>query len=164
MGVLRMARKRSGADASGQSGRAPPVARLHPRFWMRKRRARVALIEGPSSGGCSSGSAEMVLGITSVREVVPTKRHKRTIQRKHRDAMHGSLYRFDSVRVAIIATSRSSKGTDEAAFACGAAPITLIDGDKFIDLQIEHGIGVRKRTLEVLTVGRDAFADLEEDA
>ena len=84
-----------------------------------------------------------------------------TIRRKPHDAMHGSLYRFDAVRVTIIATLRSSKGTEEAAFAGGAAPITLIDGDKLIDLQIEHGIGVRKRTLEVLTVDRDTFADLE---
>ena len=156
-----MARKRSGADASGQSGRASPFVRLHPRVWMRKRRARVALMGRPSSGGCSSGSAEIELGITSVREVVQAKRDKRTIQRKPHDAMHGSLYRFDAVRVTIIGTSRCSKGTEKAAFAGGAARITLIDGDKLINLQIKHGISVRKPTIEVLTVDRDTFADLE---
>jgi len=108
--------------------------------------------------------AEIELGITSVREVVQAKRHKRTIQRKDLDALRGSLYRFNAVRGTIIATSRFSKGTEEAAFAGGAAPITLIDGDKLIDLLIEHGIGVRKRTLEVLAVDPDAFADLEGDA
>ena len=41
---------------------------------------------------------------------------------------------------------------------------TLIDGDKLIDLLIEHGIGVRKRTLEVLTVDPDAFDDVDDDA
>lgn len=107
--------------------------------------------------------AEIELGITSVREVVQAKRHKRTIQRKDLDALRGSLYRFNAVRGTIIATSRFSKGTEEAAFAGGAAPITLIDGDKLIDLLIEHGIGVRKRTLEVLAVDPDAFADLEGD-
>ncbi len=108
--------------------------------------------------------AEIELGITSVREVVQAKRHRRTIQRKDLDALRGSLYRFNAVRGTIIATSRFSKGTEEAAFAGGAAPITLIDGDKLIDLLIEHGIGVRKRTLEVLAVDPDAFADLEGDA
>ncbi len=108
--------------------------------------------------------AQIELGITSVREVVQAKRHKRTIQRKDLDALRGSLYRFNAVRGTIIATSRFSKGTEEAAFAGGAAPITLIDGDKLIDLLIEHGIGVRKRTLEVLAVDPDAFADVEGEA
>ena len=108
--------------------------------------------------------AQIELGITSVREVVQAKRHKRTIQRKDLDALRGSLYRFNAVRGTIIATSRFSKGTEEVAFAGGAAPITLIDGDKLIDLLIEHGIGVRKRTLEVLTVDPDAFADVDGDA
>jgi hypothetical protein len=31
-------------------------------------------------------------------------------------------------------------------------------------LLIEHGIGVRRRTLEVLAVDPDAFGDLEGDA
>ncbi len=108
--------------------------------------------------------AQIELGITSVREVVQAKRHKRTIQRKDLDALRGSLYRFNAVRGTIIATSRFSRGTEEVAFAAGAAPITLIDGDKLIDLLIEHGIGVRKRTLEVLTVDPDAFADVDGDA
>ena len=108
--------------------------------------------------------AQIELGITSVREVVQAKRHKRTIQRKDLDALRGSLYRFNAVRGTIVATSRFSKGTEEVAFAAGAAPITLIDGDKLIDLLIEHGIGVRKRTLEVLTVDPDAFADVDGDA
>lgn len=106
--------------------------------------------------------ADIELGITSVREVVQAKRHRRTIQRKDLDALRGSLYRFNAVRGTIIATSRFSKGTEEAAFASGAAPITLIDGDKLIDLLIEHGIGVRKRTFEVLAVDPDAFSDLVE--
>ena len=108
--------------------------------------------------------AEIELGITSVREGVQAKRHKRTMQRKDLDALRGSLSRFDAVRGTIIATSRFSKGTEEAAFTGDAAPITVIDGDKRIDLLIEHGIAVHKRTLEVLTVDPDTFADLEGDA
>lgn len=107
--------------------------------------------------------ADIELGITSVREVVQAKRHRRTIQRKDLDALRGSLYRFNAVRGTIISTSRFSRGTEEAAFAGGAAPITLIDGDKLIDMLIEHGIGVRKRPVEVLTVDPDAFSDLEGD-
>ena len=107
--------------------------------------------------------ADIELGITSVREVVQAKRHKQTIQRKDLDALRGSLYRFDAVRGTIITTSRFSKGTSDAAFASGAAPITLIDGDKLIDLLIENNIGVQKRTVDVLEVDPDAFTDLEPD-
>lgn len=105
--------------------------------------------------------ADIELGISSVREVVQAKRHSRTIQRKDLDALRGSLYRFNAVRGTIISTSNFSKGTREAAFAGGAAPITLIDGDKLIDLLIEHGIGVHKKSFEVLSVDPYAFADLD---
>ena len=106
--------------------------------------------------------ADIELGITSVREVVQAKRHKRTIQRKDLDALRGSLHRFGAVRGTIIATSKYSKGTRDAAFEPGAAPITLIDGEKLIDLLIAHGIGVRKKTLEVLELNAQAFAEVEE--
>ncbi len=106
---------------------------------------------------------EIELGITSVREVVQVKRHRRPIQRKDLDALRGSLYRFNAVRGTIVTTSRFAKGTQEAAFATGTAPITLIDGEKLIDLLIEHGIGVRKRTIELLAVDAEAFAAVQKD-
>ncbi len=52
----------------------------------------------------------------------------------------------------------------EAAFATGAGPITLIDGDKLTDLLIEHCVGVRKRTIEMLEVDPSAFAAAEGDS
>jgi len=107
--------------------------------------------------------ADIELGITSVREVVQVKKHRRPIQRKDLDALRGSLYRFNAVRGTIVTTARFAKGTKEAAFATGVAPITLIDGDKLIDMLIEHGIGVRKRTIEMLEVDPSAFAGLEGD-
>jgi restriction system protein len=107
--------------------------------------------------------ADIELGITSVREVVQVKKHRRPIQRKDLDALRGSLYRFNAVRGTIVTTSRFAKGTQEAAFAIGAAPITLIDVDKLIDMLIEHGIGVRKRTIELLEVDADALAEIQDD-
>lgn len=103
------------------------------------------------------------LGITSVREVVQVKRHRNTIQRKDLDALRGSLYRFNAVRGTIVTTSRFAKGTQEAAFATGAAPITLIDGDKLINLLIEYGIGVHKRTIELLEVDSEAITNFDKN-
>ena len=106
---------------------------------------------------------DIELGITSVREVVQVKRHRRSIQRKDLDALRGSLYRFNAVRGTIVTTSRFAKGTQEAAFATGTAPITLIDGEKLLDLLIELGIGVRKRAVELLELNAEEFAALEKD-
>jgi restriction system protein len=116
-------------------------------------------VTSPANDGGVDVIADIELGITSVREVVQAKRHKKTIQRRVLDALRGSLHRFDAVRGTIITTSRFTKGTTEAAFERGAAPITLIDGEKLIDLLIEHGIGVRKRTIEVLEVDAESFAE-----
>ncbi len=114
-------------------------------------------VTSPANDGGVDVVADIQLGITSVREVVQAKRHKKNIQRPVLDALRGSLHRFDAVRGTIIATSKFSKGTQSAAFERGAAPITLIDGEKLIDLLIENGIGVKKKTIEVLELDADAF-------
>ena len=72
--------------------------------------------------------ANIELGISSVREVVQVKRHKGNINRTVLDQLRGCLHRFDAVRGTIITTGGFSKGTTQAAFERGAAPITLIDG------------------------------------
>lgn len=102
--------------------------------------------------------ADIELGITSVREVVQVKRQQGNIQRPVLDALRGCLYRFQAVRGTIITTSDFSKGTVEVAFAPGAPPITLINGEKLLDLLIEYGIGVKRKVIEVLELDADAFA------
>ena len=106
---------------------------------------------------------DIELGITSIREVVQVKRHRRAIQRSVLDALRGSLHRFRAVRGTIITTSWFARGAQEAAFEEAAAPITLIDGDKLVDLLIEHSIGVRKRTVELLDLDADDLVARESD-
>ena len=48
-------------------------------------------------------------------------------------------------------------------FETGAAPITLIDGQKLVELLIKHGIGVRKRSVELLEVDIADLADEENE-
>ncbi len=117
---------------------------------------------GQSGDGGVDVVAEIELGVTSVREVVQVKRHKRTIQRKDLDALRGSLHRFNAVRGTIVTTSDFARGTKKAAFEQGAAPITLIDGKKLIDLLIEHDLGVRKHDIKVLSVDLEGLANMEE--
>ena len=106
--------------------------------------------------------ADIQLGVTSVREVVQAKRHKGTIQRKELDALRGSLYEFNAIRGTIVATSRFAKGAVKAAFALGQPPITLIDGDRLIDLLIEYGIGVRTRSIKMLTFDPEGLSPHED--
>ena len=107
--------------------------------------------------------AKIEIGITSIREVVQVKRHRGAIPRKDLDALRGSLHRFNALRGTIVTTSRFAKGAQKAALEPGTAPITLIDGDKLLDLLIEHGIGVRKRMVELLELDAAALAAVERD-
>lgn len=97
-------------------------------------------------------------GISSVKDVIQVKRNtKGNVQRKVLDALRGSLHRFDAFQGTIITTSDYTKGTKEAAFEAGAAPITLINGDKLLNLMIEYNIGIKKKKTEFFTVDMDYF-------
>ncbi len=98
------------------------------------------------------------VGITEVLEVVQVKRLRSNVQRPVLDQLRGSLHRFNAVRGTIICTSGFSKGTRDAAFEGGAAPITLIDGETLIQLLIDYGIGVSKRKLELWELDADALS------
>ncbi|MBW7882716.1 MAG: Mrr restriction system protein [Caldilineaceae bacterium] len=100
------------------------------------------------------------LGISSVRELIQARRHRGSINRPALDQLRGSLHRFNAVRGTIITTGRFSKGVEDAAFERGAAPITLIDGEKLLDLLLEHEIGVRKRRVDYFEFAPEKLAQL----
>ncbi|MCC6644554.1 MAG: restriction endonuclease, partial [Polyangiaceae bacterium] len=109
--------------------------------------------------------ADIEVGITSVREVVQAKRHAKAVQRKELDALRGCLHRFKAVRGTLITTGTFSRGTIDAAIEAGAAPITLIDGAKLVDLLIEFGVGVKRNPIETLEIIHEVFAaDATPDA
>jgi restriction system protein len=105
--------------------------------------------------------AHIELGISSVREVVQVKRHKGSINRRVLDELRGSLHRFNAVRGTIITTGSFSSGTKQAAFERGAAPITLIDGEKLLDLLRQHEIGVSKKAIEYFEFDPTKLAQFE---
>lgn len=107
--------------------------------------------------------ANIQLGITTVREVVQVKRQAANVHRPVLDALRGSLHRWGAVRGTIITTSGFAKGTKDAAFDAGAAPITLIDGERLLDLLIENGIGVSKRNLELWELDPSNLVGSDED-
>lgn len=119
-------------------------------------------VTGQSGDGGVDVVAEIELGVTSVREVVQVKRHRRTIQGKDVAALRGSLFKFGAVRGTIVTTSSFARGAKRDALAQGAAPITLIDGRKLIDLLIKHDIGVRKGSIEVLSVDLEGLSTVDD--
>lgn len=106
--------------------------------------------------------ADIEVGITLVREVIQVKQRQGSLHRPILDQLRGSLHRFDATRGTIITTGRFSRGAQEAAFERGAAPITLIDGARLIELLIEYKIGARKRPIEVLEFEPTDFRSEEE--
>ena len=101
--------------------------------------------------------ASIEVGITRVKEVIQAKRQRGNVQRPILDGLRGSLHRFGADRGTIITTSGFSSGTIDAAIEKGAAPITLIDGKKLVELLLEHGIGVRKKAIELWELDASAF-------
>ena len=102
--------------------------------------------------------ADIELGITSVREVVQVKRHRGAIGRAPLDALRGSLHRFHAVRGTIVTTSPIFPVGSGGGLRDRRPPITFIDGEKLVDLLIEHGVGVRKRTIQLLELNLEAFS------
>lgn len=102
-------------------------------------------------------------GISKVTEVVQVKRFTSNIQRSVLDQLRGSLHRFDAFQGTIITLSDFAKGTKQTALERGAAPITLINGEKLIDLLVDNEITVKKRALEYFMVDEDYFTTSQED-
>ncbi len=119
-------------------------------------------VTAPSNDKGVDVVANIELGISSVREVVQVKRHMGSINRTVLDQLRGSLHRFKAFRGTIISTGSFSAGAKSAALEQGAAPITLIDGEKLLDLLIEYGIGVSKKTIEFFEFDDSKLNDFEE--
>lgn len=108
--------------------------------------------------------ATVQFGITTITEVVQVKRHQANIQRSTLDQLRGALPYHKAIRGTLITVGGFSKGCTEAALYPGAAPIGLIDGEKLLDLLIDHEIGIRKRDATLYEVDEDFFESQAGDA
>lgn len=106
--------------------------------------------------------ASVQYGITEVQEVVQVKRTKSAVGRPKLDQLRGALPYYDAIRGTIIALGGFTKGCTERALHKGAAPITLIDGERLLDLLIEHEIGLQKKPAVLYEVDERYFDDGEQ--
>lgn len=104
------------------------------------------------------------VGITRITEVVQVKRMQNSVNRPLIDQLRGALPYHKAIRGTLITTGKFSSGCAEAANYPGAAPITLIDGSRLIELLIENGVGIkRNNSLELLSIDMSVFEEQIED-
>lgn len=96
-------------------------------------------------------------GITQIKEVVQVKRHQGSISRPTLDQLRGALPYHQAIRGTIITLGKFAQGCKDAAIFPGAPPITLIDGDKLMELLLKHGVGVKKRQATLIEVDQSIF-------
>ena len=102
--------------------------------------------------------ANYEFGITQIREVVQVKRHQGSITRPILDQLRGALPYHQAIRGTIITLGKFAQGCKDAALFPGAAPITLIDGDKLIELMLKHEIGIKKKPQILVEMDETYFA------
>ena len=106
--------------------------------------------------------ATIEFGITTITEVVQVKRHQGNIQRPVLDQLRGALPYHKAIRGTIITLGDFSHGCVEAGLYPGAAPIGLINGEKLLDLLIEHEIGIHKRPIALHELDTSYFTNPSE--
>src|SRR5271165_5229571 len=89
--------------------------------------------------------AKIQFGITEITEVVQVKRTEGVIGRPKIDELRGALPYHKAIRGTMMSLGTFAKGAKDGALFHGAAPITLIDGKRLLELCKKHQVGVKRR-------------------
>ena len=103
--------------------------------------------------------ANFQFGITEIKEVVQVKRTEITVRRPLIDQLRGALPYHGAIRGTLITLGKFAKGVEESALFPGAAPITLIDGERLVDLIEKHQVGFRRKPAYLLEIDEAFFAE-----
>ncbi|MFD2608074.1 restriction endonuclease [Deinococcus taklimakanensis] len=104
-----------------------------------------------SSDGGIDVVAEFSAGVTSFREAIQVKRLTSNVSSDVVDALRGSLHKARALKGTIFTTSGFTKAALAAATPENVVPITLVPGDKLIDLLVEHELGISLTKVELIT-------------
>lgn len=115
-------------------------------------------------GGIDVDATLTVGGVTRVRTAVQVKRYKKNVPGSTVRELRGGL--MTDQRGLIITTAGFTKDAIAEASADGKTPISLIAGEKLVQLLSEHQIGVRKRMVQLLELNLEEILTGEggEDA
>lgn len=112
-------------------------------------------------GGVDVRGVLNAAGITEVNAAVQAKRWRNNVSSPVVQALRGSLVVHE--QGVVITTSKFSKGAQIEAQAPGKAHISLIDGERLLDLLIEHRIGVSVEQHEVFSIDEEWWGDVAEE-
>ncbi len=112
--------------------------------------ADVDVIGRSGDGGIDVRGTLVVGDVIRIRMAVQAKRWKGNVQRPIVQQLRGSLGAHD--QGLIITTSDFSVGARDEALRFDAAPVGLMDGERLVDLLIEHSLGVRRIPYDVIEV------------
>jgi restriction system protein len=114
-----------------------------------------------NDGGVDVRGVLNAASITEINAAVQAKRWKHNVQAPVVQALRGSLVVHE--QGIIITTSEFSKGAETEAQAPGKVRISLIDGEKLLDLLIEHKIGVTAEQHTVYSLDEEWWGDVDEE-
>ncbi len=120
----------------------------------------VDVVGGTSDGGIDVTAALTVGGITNVRTVIQAKRYKNNVSSKVIRELRGSAEL--TLRGLVITTAGFTKDAIEEAEQPNKMPITLVDGEKLLDLLIRHQVGVKKANVDILSIDEEFTETLPE--
>jgi restriction system protein len=113
----------------------------------------VSVTEYQGDGGIDVRATLVVGGVMRTRMAVQVKRWKANIQAPAVQQVRGSLGAHE--RGLVITTSRFSKGAIEEAARPDRDPVALMDGEQLIGLLVEHDIGVRRSSYDLIELGEE---------
>ena len=120
--------------------------------------ATVEVTRHYSDGGVDVRGVLRAAGITEIKAAVQAKRWKANVGSPVIAALRGSTT-VDEQGI-IITTSDFSKGARVAAEAVGMKPISLISGDRLVELLIDNGIGVTAEQHTLLSVDDEWWGEV----
>jgi len=121
------------------------------------------LVTNYSGDGGLDIEAELTVGgVTNVKTAVQAKRWKGNVSGKTVRELRGGL--MIDQRGLIITTSSFTKDALKEAETEGKTPISLIDGEKLLDLLIENDIAVSKKKVSYHEIDLEFFNELEQES
>lgn len=104
-------------------------------------------------GGIDVRGTLVVGDVIRTRMAVQVKRWRRNVQAPVVQQVRGSLGAHE--QGLIITTSDFSKGARDEAARPDATPVALMNGEQLVTLLIEHDIGIRRASYDLIELGED---------
>jgi hypothetical protein len=107
-------------------------------------------------GGIDVRAVLSVGGITEVKTAIQVKRWSNNVSGRVVRELRGGLGPHD--RGLIITLSRFTKDAVREAVEIDRSPISLIDGERLVDLLVEYEIGVTRKVAEILQLDEESLS------